>query len=242
MFCTGRFLVDGLDYAIMYCRISIPGPKTDEIGTVLAPPPAPRFTIKVESRKDTHLLRWIHEMKIKDHVKIVFYTVGDNGIGRTFNLYDVRCVSNYENFGRDGEVPMENTLILIPGILVADGVLLRVQNWKIQNPDIIMGKVKPKVIERTVTEEEVDEYLDEVYMLDKNNQKIKKVKEPQHVTLVLKTQGKVGKTVKRIKLNNQEYDYKYKNEVLAGGILTNIDITTDEERIPLEVIEKINPN
>ncbi len=242
MYCKGRFYVDGFDYPMLRCRISIPGYSINKSGAPRSVPPAPKFHIELESRQETHLLRWITDGQIKDHVKLEFESTRLDQRNKFFDLHDVTCVKNEEDFWSENTRPMTNSITLIPAILIAQGVLVRVQGWHIQNPKSLMGGSTVEATERPVTVVDEEEKFIEAYLLDKDNQPLSIIEEPQSITLVIKTKGKIGKSIKSISLHNEEYDYIYQGKVLKNDTLTGYVITSDEDHIPLEVIEQTNQN
>ncbi len=75
----------------------------------------------------------------------------------------------------------------------------------------------------------------EVYILDENNQKITVIDKPQFITVVLKTQGKIGKNIKSLSLYNEEYDYVYEGKVFKK---TTIPLKKLPERRRLKYLRK----
>ncbi len=68
MFLTGRFYVDSMDYPMLRCDAHLSSKPINKFGMVLGEGPAPRFQILLESTPETHLLHWINDQQIKDHV------------------------------------------------------------------------------------------------------------------------------------------------------------------------------
>ncbi len=234
MYCKGRVYVDGLAYRILQCHISIPGCFLNQQGVSYSTPPASKFHIELESRQETHLLRWITEGEIKDHVHLKFKSAELDERDKTFDLHDVICVRNEEYFWSKNTLPMTNSITLIPAILIAQGVLLRVQSWHIQNPKRLMGG--SAVI---ATERPVEGILTDCYFEDQEGNVLTKVKKDQDIYAVVKSTNMTGKVIS-IDLSNDKVDYEYNGQYLENELLENINVTADIIKIPLKTLKQRN--
>ncbi len=73
------------------------------------------------------------------------------GADKVFDLYDVRCIENYEDFRGDNNIPMTNSIILIPAILFNNGDGPIIQSWHIQNPASLRNPSRVQDTERPVS-------------------------------------------------------------------------------------------
>ncbi len=224
MYCKGRFYVDGFDYPMLRCRISIPGYSVNKSGAPRSVPPAPKFHIELESRQETHLLRWITDEQIKDHVKLEFESTRLDERNKYFDLHDVTCVKNEEDFWSENTRPMTNSITLIPAILIAQGVLIRVQGWHIQNPKSLMGGSTVEATERPVNKQEEEVVKEkpqivEMYWLDAEGDKINQAQTSQKVALYLKVKNvEEGENVKiLLKSNSSEPNVELHGNVNESG-------------------------
>ncbi len=234
MYCKGRFYVDGFDYPMLRCRISIPGYSVNKSGAPRSVPPAPKFHIELESRQETHLLRWITDEQIKDHVQLKFESTRLDEQSKTFDLHDVTCVKNEEDFWSENTRPMTNSITLIPAILIAQGVLLRVQGWHIQNPNSLMGGSTVEATERPV-----EGTLSECYFEGQEGNVLSKLKKDQDIYAVVKSTNMVGKVIS-IDLSDDKVDYEYNGQYVENDLLENINVTADIIKIPLKTLNQRN--
>ncbi len=234
MYCKGRFYVDGFDYPMLRCRISIPGYSVNKSGAPRSVPPAPKFHIELESRQETHLLRWISDEQIKDHVKLEFESTRLDERNKYFDLHDVTCVKNEEDFWSENTRPMTNSITLIPAILIAQGILVRVQGWHIQNPNSLMGGSKVEATERPV-----EGTLADCYFEDTEGNVLTTVKKDQDIYAVVKSANMTGKVIS-IDLSDDKVDYEYNGQYLENDLLENINVTADIMRIPLKTLKQRN--
>ncbi len=234
MYCKGRFYVDGFDYPMLQCRISIPGYSINKSGAPRSVPPAPQFHIELESRQETYLLRWITDGQIKDHVKLEFESTRLDQRNKFFDLHDVTCVKNEEDFWSENTRPMTNSITLIPAILIAQGVLLRVQGWHIQNPKSLMGGSTVEATERPV-----EGTLTDCYFEDQDGNILSKPKKDLNICAVIKSTNMTGKVIS-VDLSDDKVDYEYNGQYLENDLLENIKITADMIKIPLKTLKQRN--
>jgi hypothetical protein len=83
-----------------------------------------------------------------------------------------------------------------------------------------------------------EEEYTELYIVDKNNNRITELEIDQEIELVLKSTGKAGQTTS-ICLNDDKHDFIYKGARLKNDALNDYPITKDIERIPLTVVEQL---
>ncbi len=180
------------------------------------------------------MLRWINDEQIKDHVKLEFESTRLDERNKFFDLHDVTCVKNEENFWSDNTRPMTNSITLIPAILIAQGVLIRVQGWHIQNPKSLMGGSTVEATERPV-----EGTLTDCYFEDQEGNVLTTVKKDQDIYAVVKSTNMTGKVIS-IDLSDDTVDYEYNGQYLENDLLENINVTADIIRIPLKTLKQRN--
>ncbi len=234
MFCTGRFYVDGKDYPMIRCDLHLSAKPTGKSGMVLGEGPAPRIHILLESTSGTHLLRWINDQQIKDHTQLRFVNHHRIGADKVFDMYDVRCIENYEDFWGESNKPMTNSITLIPGILIYNGDGPIIQPWHIQNPKNLnrSGVTATERVITTVSETN----LVESYYTDTNDNKLEQLREDEvHFHLV--TENCIGETID-INFNDSKFNFIYQGRELPNDILSAYPISKGHEVIPLTVIRE----
>ncbi len=232
MFYTGRFYVDGKDYKMLRCGVDIPQKPLNKSGMVLSEGPAPRVHILLESTSETHLLHWINDQQLKDHTQVRFINHHRIGADKVFDLYDVRCIKNYENFWGENRSPMTNSITLIPGILIYNGAGPIVQPWHIQDPNNLnrSGVTATERVKTTVSETN----LVESYYTDTKDNKLPQLREDEvHFHLV--TENCIGETID-INFNDSKFNFIHQGRELPNDTLNAYPISKDHEIISLTVI------
>ncbi len=229
MYCTGRFYVDSKDYSMLRCNVCILPKPINKSGMVRNYSGAPKFHIAIESTSDTHLLQWINQEHIKEHVQVRFVNNFQLGADKVFDLYDVICVRNQEYFWGTGSHPMMNTITLIPAIMCYNGVGPVVQAWHKQNPNALDVEATERPV-AVVEEEDFD--ITDLYWTDMEGNKLEGPQSGKNI-LVVHSENAVGRVVS-FNMNNKRYDFKYQGAELENDELNDYTITADIDKLEIE--------
>ena len=138
----------------------------------------------------------------------------------------------YHFNARRHDFPFEAHLVVRAGALRLNREVVYLQNWLRKDPF--------EVEEETVIAGE-DDVAEEPRLYnyrfeDENGCNVKQnsIKVGDQVTLVVKTEGCIGKTL-YLNLNDTRLDYEHKGRILENDIL-RVDVTEDQQYIPLTAI------
>lgn len=186
------------------------------------------------SESDEAFYEWLLSGTMKEG-RLVFH-YGDGDPAFKIEFWDCFCVGIAEQMIANSPIPMMMYVRLSPAITRNRGVDDH-KSWKITDPSSKRRASTP-VPASEVVQEQVPESFESIYLINEKGQRIKEIDKEQNVTLVIKTKGKIGKIIKTVDLNNEEYDFLYNGVLLKDDRLSNYKITKDEERIALKAIKQ----
>jgi hypothetical protein len=235
MSIIAKMYVDDLVYNVRRLSFGF-DQKINTNGSAAGIPLGGLFNIEVESPSNTHLYAWGASKYDMKYVKLVFSPVTLASSSRTIELYDTLCIGHHDYFHCEGKDPLVSVLKLSPAIIVQDGQTLVEKNWKVT--DLSRQDTEAS----TMPAEREEQEFTEVFLLDSGGSRIEDLDKEQDVTLVIKTTGLVGKTITTINLHNEEYDFIYQGKRLIDDKLNNYVVSSNEDRLPLKVIEQDQSN
>ncbi|ADV49250.1 hypothetical protein Celal_1952 [Cellulophaga algicola DSM 14237] len=146
-----------------------------------------------------------------------------------FEFANCYCVGLREQFSATGHDPLKMELTITPGIQrVRDVIFEKV--WNPSNP--FAEAPVPEV-------QEGNPIIEDLFFTDLDGERIpnNELEFGESVYLVLKSINGVGKTVD-IELDDNANDFKYKGGVLPDDVLKNFRITSNTQKIELEIVSQ----
>lgn len=153
-----------------------------------------------------------------------------NGKGRTLEFIDACCVDYTEQFTSTSENPMTINL-KITSAGMKEGTAEFSEYWRVTYPNTAPVAKS----EASDNEPRVVEY----YITDTNNRRIEETVIGETILLNIVSRNLIGEKL-TINLEDQTVDFKYIGEILANDTLSNYEISSNHEKIELEVIKQQN--
>ena len=188
--------------------------------------------IEIESTAQTDLYRWVHEIEMKENVRIEIYPLEMNSNMRTINLYDVVCFSYHEYFKSTGTTPLVTQIKLMPATIVDRGAKVFERNWKRTD-----WQQNNSGNEHTPNNEDEEPLLLEGYFIDETGNRIAETEPGQRVKFVVKSQNMVGSIID-IDFSDDDVDYLHNGIYLENDLLENIQVSANEMEIELKTIKQ----
>ncbi len=208
---------------------------TDWLGRPESMPEGGLMNIKIESTYETMFWEWMVSPTMLKEGYIRFYK--RDGMSKLTDLefWDCYLVDYYELYSDNSNEPLELYLTLSAGIIRFKNTVFE-KNWKITDITPFDGQsinINEMLSQR---EEEVEKDIVEMYYTDLKGNRITELSEKK-VKLIVKTQNMVGETMD-FDFDDDEFNYKYKGEILENDLLEGYLINSDTEEIELEVVEE----
>ncbi len=204
----------------------------DVNGKPTTKPLGKQLEFSLESTKDDSFL--YHNMfsptsSIKG--EIVFYK--RDGLSTLFkiefaNAYVLRLS---EHFDASGASPMHMNISIGWGIIKMRG-LLHEETWNPNNPFVNIDETKREEKEKKVTSYTIT---------NTDGQELESYKIGDIIVLNIETSNRVGDAM-TISLDDKSHDFKYNGQVLHNDTIKDYIISSDSEKIQLEVIQQSTQN
>ena len=203
--------------------------KTDVMGGLIK--------VCLATGKDTDLiLRWMtkenkdntwNEADKMEKGKVYFYENGfDYPPTKTYEFNDAHLIFYQEMFNAEGEQPMQTTLTISPAIQNY-GVEF-IKRWNVSwIPPSERMPYQPK--------EDLTPKVIDYYITNTESNRIEEDEIGNIIFLNIETKNLIDELLS-INLENKNVDFKYKGKVLPNDILSDYKVTSDIEKIKLEVI------
>lgn len=203
---------------------------SDYTGRPSRKPNAYPFKFTIEASKDITFYEWaIHPTMQKKRVKIVFSPANRMSKSTTIELLDVHCFLCQYHFTSTGNQPFVVNFDLSPATIMRDGQVLLKRNWAVTDPEMLNmvpteqeeGNNEPRIVKQ--------------YITDRNDIELDDYERGQEIYCVLESENMNNENVD-IDLSQFEVSFLYRGEILKNNILKDYVISTEEEKIPLQVI------
>ncbi|WP_299242229.1 type VI secretion system tube protein TssD [uncultured Aquimarina sp.] len=204
--------------------------ESDYNGKPSSKPQFAGLSVVIESTKDSDLLEWMINPLLAKQLQIRIEPRALNGKGRTLNFIDAHCVDYAELFNNESAHPMTLSLS-ITSAGVQEGATEFSEYWRVTYPN------SAPITESSAPDNEprVVEY----YITDTNNRRIEETIAGETILLNIDSRNLIGEKL-TINLDDQTVDFKYNGEILANDTLSDYEITSNLEKIELEVIKQQN--
>lgn len=226
---TAKLLFDDQEINILDFSYTILQDK-DYNGMPSAKPQLLGLSMVIESIKDSELLEWMLTPFMTKQLKIQIAQRALNGKGRTLEFIDACCVDYIEQFTSTSENPMTINL-KITSAGMKEGATEFSEYWRVTYPNTATVSNN----EESDNQPRIVEY----YITDTNNRRIEETVIGETILLNIDSRNLIGEKL-TINLDDQTVDFKYNGEILANDTLTNYEISSNLEKIELEVIKQQN--
>ena len=184
------------------------------------------FTIE-STRDDSFFYDNMFSPSNKCKGEIVFYK--RDGLSTLFKLEfaNAQIINLSEHFDAIGSRPMHMNISIGWGIIKIRGVIHE-EIWNPNNPflDIKETKINNK-------DKEVTRY----FITDENGEELERYKVGDTIILNIETLNRLGDTM-TISLEDKTHDFKYNGQVLNNDTIKDYVISSDSEKIELEVVKQ----
>lgn len=226
---TAKLLFDDQEINILDFSYTILQDK-DYNGMPSAKPQLLGLSIVIESTKDSELLEWMITPFMTKQLKIQIAPRALNGKGRTLEFIDACCVDYIEQFTSTSENPMTINL-KITSAGMKEGTTEFSEYWRVTYPNTTTISNN----EESDNQPRIVEY----YITDTNNRRIEETVVGETILLNIDSRNLIGEKL-TINLDDQTVDFKYNGEILVNDTLTDYEISSNHEKIELEVIKQQN--
>ncbi|WP_299600280.1 type VI secretion system tube protein TssD [uncultured Aquimarina sp.] len=204
--------------------------ESDYNGNPSSKPQFAGLSVIIESTKDAELLEWMVDPFMSKQLKIRVEPRALNGKGRTLEFIDACCVDYAEQFTSDSENPMTINLN-ITSAGMKEGTAEFSEYWRVTYPNTAAVSNN----EESDNQPRIVEY----YITDTNNKRIEETVVGETILLNIDSRNLIGEKL-TINLDDQTVDFKYNGEILFNDTLTDYEISSNLEKIELEVIKQQN--
>lgn len=186
------------------------------------------FDLVIETTKDEIFTAWATHPAMMKNAKIVQTPIAIKS--RTFELIDTHCTFDKNHFRHNSKEAMKNYITLSPAILKLDGRLIHAKHWKVS--DINAKNIAPTIIEE-------DAELIHYFITDLEDNELEEYETGNKIRLHIETKNAIGKKI-NLSLNDKTNDFKHNGKLLVNDTLKNYLVTSDLEKVELDVIDQQN--
>jgi len=184
-----------------------------------------RFTF-YDSKLVPYFFEWAKGSNSKRSGKIEYISSDMGKVEYSFSFEDAVCSACNVHYNKNEELSLFCEVSL---------------SVSLQKQDLVKGKgEKAKQIVAAPIEQtdEIISEIMEIYYMDLDGKRISSLSDKK-VKVVIKTSNMVGDLID-IDFKNNEFDFKYKGEVLVDDMLKDYKIMTDSDEIELEVFDQLD--
>jgi len=184
-----------------------------------------RFTF-YDSKLMPYFFEWAKSSNSKRSGKIEYISSDMGKVEYSFTFEDAVCSACNVHYNKNEELSLFCEVSL---------------SVSLQKQDLVKGKgEKAKQIVAAPIEQtdEIISEIMEIYYMDLDGKRISSLSDKK-VKVVIKTSNMVGDLID-IDFKNNEFDFKYKGEVLVDDMLKDYKIMTDSDEIELEVFDQLD--
>lgn len=220
--------IDDITYIVLEYNLGI-FQRADDTGRPSSKPNAKSLDFVIETPRDTIIYEWAtHPTMKKEQVKMVLSPAWGTGKSTTYLLLDVYCLHCNYDFISTGNTPFRIMFSLSPATIVRNGKVMLSRPWRITDPAMLNQPV-------TQREEDNEPRIIRQYITDQEDVELDSYQRGQEIYCVLESEHMADETVD-IDLSAYDVSLLYRGERLQDNIIRNYTISTDEEKIPLQLI------
>lgn len=165
----------------------------------------------------------------KKRVKIVFSPVDGMSKSRTIELLDVHCLYCRFDFSSTGNDPFLEHIALSPATMLNNGLEIFKRYWAVTNPAILNAAPTQRETEDN------ERRIIKQYITDCDDVELDEYERGQEIYCVLESENMDNETID-IDLSKFDVSLLYKGKLLQNNIIKDYMISTDGEKIPLQII------
>ncbi len=183
----------------------------------------------IETQKSLNLAGWSFAANETKQLELHIYPVIMGGKTRKLYFYDCHLVNWINSFSSIGNQPMSETLeITAAGVKESNSSTEYSAYWRTTFPS-------NNVEATTRSEEDTEPRIINQYITDREDVELEEYKRGDKIYYVVESENMIGEVID-IELHNKEVDFLYHNDRLEKDTIKNYTITSDLDKIPLQVI------
>ncbi len=187
------------------------------------------FNFTIESTKKMDIMRWsVHPTEMKE-LKLVISSIRYDGKSRTIILGDAICLNFTNEYFSDDSQPLKEYFTVSPGYMIQNGQTIFEKNWKVTDLSAV------NVLPTRVSETDEEQKITRQYVTDRDDVELEEYNLGDKIYYVIESQNMIGESID-LNLNDKTIDFLYKNERLINDKLENYVISSEQDKIALEVI------
>ena len=163
--------------------------------------------------------------------EIIFYK--RDGISTLYKMEfaNAQILDLSESFNALDNLPLHMNIAIGWGIMKTKGVTHE-EPWNPNNPFIAINET---------TREEEEKEVTHYFITDKDGEELEKYKVGDTIVLNIETTNRIGDNM-TISLEDKTHDFKYNGQLLQNDTISDYQISSDSEKIELEVVLQENYN
>lgn len=193
----------------------------------------PRFIgldLVVEATKDNDFWEWVIHNYLAKQIKIQFIPRLMGSKSRIVEFIDAHCIHYTLNYNSTNTELVTITLkITAAGVKDHSTGTMFEEHWLTTRPANV-----------AVTQKEENKKVIEYYLTDEEGNAIEEYEAGQIIILNIETANRIGDKM-NVRLNDKEHDFKYEGSLLKNDTIKDFVVSSDVEKIELEVIDQQEP-
>ncbi|PKV51903.1 hypothetical protein ATE84_4003 [Aquimarina sp. MAR_2010_214] len=207
--------------------------KTDYTGRPTSKPMNRTFDFVIHGSQDNTFFEWSIHPSMMKNCKIVFSSRFGTSKSTTIELLDTYCLYYKLHYVHNSTSAFMVYFSLSPATILFNEQEILSHWWRKTDP-ALLGQ---PVIERE--DEDIKPKVVDYYITDLEGNKKPEYEVGDKIYVVVKTKNMIGKEL-TLNLADKTKDFKYEDEILPNDRLENYQITSNTEKIKLEVIPEQN--
>ena len=176
---------------------------------------------------DSDLYHYMFSPNASFSGELIFYDRDEFKTLYKVEFHKAYIVGLTEEFDNQDNLPLHINLAITCGAVKIKDVK-KIENWVFEDPFI---EVEPTVLE------EVEKKVINCFITDVNGDELEKYKTGNTIILNIETENRIGDVI-TLSLQDKTHDFKYNGERLYNDTIKNYVITSDLDKIELEVIKQ----
>ncbi|WP_452223596.1 type VI secretion system tube protein TssD [Lacinutrix chionoecetis] len=203
---------------------------TDVNGRPTARPYGHKLEFAIESTTDdSFFYENMFSPTTKCQGEIIFYK--RDGVSTLFKMEfaNAQILNLYESFNANDNLPLHLNIAIGWGIMKTKGVIHE-EPWNPHNPFIAINQT---------TREEEEKEVTGYFITDTDGEELERYQVGDTIVLNIETANRIGDNM-TIYLEDKTHDFKYNGQLLQNDTISDYLISSDSEKIELEVVAQQN--